>query len=74
MSDTIKVVINLKYFIVLEITIDYLVVVAAAIVSMIIGFLWHGPIFGKMWMSWMGFSPEEIQKSKQGVAMKSIVG
>src|SRR4051812_21912076 len=42
-------------------------VLVAAIVSMIIGVIWHGPIFGKVFIREMGLdklSPEEQQKMK----------
>lgn len=37
---------------------SYVVVIVAAIVQMILGFLWYGPLFGKTWMSLMGITPQ----------------
>lgn len=34
-----------------------LAVVLAAVVSMIVGWLWYGPLFGKQWMALMGWKP-----------------
>ncbi len=34
--------------------INYVAVVVAAIASMILGFLWYGPLFGKQWMKLSG--------------------
>ena len=45
--------------------IHYIAVILSALASMIIGFLWYGPIFGKMWMSMMGFTSKDMDKAKQ---------
>jgi hypothetical protein len=37
--------------------INYLAVLACGVATMIIGFLWYGPVFGKMWMQLMGWGP-----------------
>ena len=50
------------------ININYLAVVAAAIGSMILGAIWYGPLFGKVWMKLMGWgnmSPEQIAEMKK---------
>lgn len=33
----------------------------AALVPMVIGFVWYGPLFGKAWMSQMGFTEESLE-------------
>lgn len=48
----------------MDITINYLAVLVGAISNMIIGFLWYGPIFGKMWMALMGFTEEKMKEAK----------
>lgn len=35
----------------------------AALVPMIIGFVWYGPLFGKAWMSQMGFTEESLKET-----------
>ena len=47
------------------IPINYLAVVGAAIVSMVTGFLWYGPLFGKPWMKEMGWTKADMTKEKQ---------
>ncbi len=37
-------------------------VVVAAIVQVILGFLWYGPLFGKTWMSLMGINPQTLNR------------
>jgi len=32
----------------------------AALVPMIIGFVWYGPLFGNAWMKEMGFTKESL--------------
>lgn len=45
-------------------TINYLAVLAAAASSIVLGFLWYGPIFGKPWMKLMGIDPKNLDKEK----------
>ena len=49
----------------MQIPINYLAVGGAAIASMVIGFLWYGPLFGKMWMALSGITQEQIAASKK---------
>lgn len=52
--------------------INYLAVLAAAVVSMVIGSIWYGPLFGKKFIRAKGMdklSPEEQEKMKKGMAM-----
>jgi len=48
----------------MEYAINYLAVLVAAIASMIIESLWYGPLFGKVWISLMGFTEEKIKEVK----------
>lgn len=34
--------------------VNYIAVLLAAVASMVVGYLWYGPLFGKKWMSLMG--------------------
>lgn len=45
--------------------INYMAVFVAAVVSMIIGFIWYGPLFGKPWMKEMGLTKEKMEASKK---------
>jgi hypothetical protein len=50
-----------------EVTVNYLVVLVSAIVSMIIGSIWYSPaVFGKQWMRLVGKTQEDIQKMNKG--------
>ena len=46
------------------ISINYWAVVVSAVASMVIGFLWYGPIFGKLWIRLMAFTPEAMEAAK----------
>lgn len=46
------------------IPVNYLAVVAAAVASMVVGFLWYGPIFGKQWMALSGMTDMDIEAAK----------
>jgi hypothetical protein len=46
--------------------INYLLVLLAAIVAMLAGAAWYSPLlFGNEWQKYSGFSPEDLEKSKQ---------
>lgn len=45
--------------------VNYLSILIAAIVSIIIGTLWYGPLFGNQWMRLMGFSRKDIEAGKK---------
>ncbi len=47
------------------ISVNWLAVVISAIVSMVIGFLWYGPVFGKNWVAMMGWSQSHIDEAKK---------
>ena len=47
--------------------VNYPAVVVAAIAPMIIGALWYGPLFGRLWLSAHGHTPEQLEQMKQGM-------
>lgn len=51
---------------VLPVDINYLAVLGSAIASMVIGFLWFGPLFGKQWMKYSGMTAKDLKRAKQG--------
>lgn len=58
-----------------EVPVNYLAVLAAAISSMVLGFLWYGPLFGKTWarmMGWENMDPAKVAEMKKG-AMKGYL-
>jgi hypothetical protein len=52
------------------IMINWWAVIVAAIVSMIIGSLWYGPIFGKLWMRLTGMDNSHLSPEKQAEMRK----
>ena len=48
----------------MDIQINYLAVLAAGVSNMILGALWYGPLFGKMWMRLMGLSDDRLNELK----------
>ena len=48
-----------------QVSVNYLAVLIAAIASMAIGFLWYGPLFGKMWMGMMNFDKKKMDEAKK---------
>ncbi|GAB4134291.1 MAG: DUF1761 domain-containing protein [Ignavibacteriales bacterium] len=45
-----------------HVDINYLAVIVCAIISLVIGALWYGPLFGKEWMKLVGKTEEELKK------------
>lgn len=43
----------------MEISVNYWAVIVGAILSMVIGAIWYGPIFGKKWMEIVGVGPND---------------
>ena len=48
----------------MDIVINYVAVLIAAISSMVVGFLWYGIIFRKSWMALMGYTRENMGQMK----------
>ncbi|WP_430411200.1 DUF1761 domain-containing protein [Kordia sp.] len=42
--------------------INWIALVVAALSTLVIGFLWYGPLFGKAWMKETGITEEQAQK------------
>jgi len=50
----------------MTVPVNYLAVFVAAIVSMVVGFIWYSPIlFAAPWMKLMGYTPESMKKDQQ---------
>jgi hypothetical protein len=47
---------------------NYLAILVAAISTVVLGFLWYGPLFGKPWMKLMDIDPSKMSKE----AMKGM--
>ncbi len=45
--------------------INYLAILGAGIISMVIGSIWYGPLFGKKWMEICGVTETDSEKQKQ---------
>ncbi|MEK6947863.1 MAG: DUF1761 domain-containing protein [Nanoarchaeota archaeon] len=53
--------------------VNYLAVLVAAIVSMVIGGLWYSPLlFGNVWMKLSGITQKDVEKAKKKGMMKSM--
>ena len=52
-------------------SINYLAVLACAIVAMPVGFLWFGPLFGKTWARHMGFGDMQAARDRWGRRWRS---
>lgn len=51
-------------------TVNYTAILVCAILSMVVGAVWYGPLFGKKWMEIVGINPhdhEALKKAQRGV-------
>jgi hypothetical protein len=44
--------------------INYWAVLVCGVASMVLGFIWYGPLFGKAWMKSIGINPHTISKEQ----------
>lgn len=44
--------------------VNYLAILVSGILSVVIGGLWYGPLFGKPWMAMVGITPESMKSMK----------
>jgi hypothetical protein len=57
-----------------NLSVNVLGVFFAAVISMVIGSIWYGPLFGKTWMKLQGCTIKDIEKAKQkGMAILYFV-
>ncbi len=54
--------------------INYWAVFSGAIAAMVLGYVWYGPLFGKQWVTLMGWSKADMDaKMKEGVGPKYVL-
>ncbi len=46
-------------------SVNVLAVILSAVLSMVVGSLWYGPLFGKKWMKLISMTKEEMEKGKK---------
>lgn len=46
--------------------INWLAILAGVVVSMIVGYVWYGPMFAKVWMQLVGRTEKELQENMAG--------
>ena len=49
-----------------EVAVNLVAVLLAGITSMVVGFIWYGPLFGKKWMSLMKLDEKKMKEMKMG--------
>ena len=56
-----------------SVQINYLAVIIAAVLNLVLGMLWYGPVFGRYWKKLMGFTDESMKSMKMTPA-KAMIG
>jgi hypothetical protein len=54
-------------------SINYLAIIVAALSSFMVGWIWYGPLFGKIWMKLHGFTEEELKNSSMSMPVIMVV-
>ena len=54
--------------------INHLATIVAAIASIVIGFIWYGPLFGKSWVKAVGLTPKQMKAGKKKGMAKGFIG
>jgi|GEM_PF-232945 len=57
-------------FFFMDFTVNYVSILVAAFTACFIGFMWHGPVFGKQWVKLMGITPAQMAKGQKEMASK----
>ncbi|HLG23971.1 MAG TPA: DUF1761 domain-containing protein [Candidatus Nanoarchaeia archaeon] len=53
--------------------VNYWAVLVCGIISMFLGFMWYGPLFGKMWIGLMKFDKKKVEEAKKKGMEKTFV-
>jgi len=59
---------------VFDITVNYWAVIAAAVASMIVGFVWYGKLFRKTWMKMQGFTKKSLKEDMKLKPAQAMTG
>lgn len=49
----------------METSINYIAILVGAVISMAIGAVWYGPLFGKKWLEIAGVNPSDLEARKK---------
>ena len=53
--------------------VNYLAILVAAIVMMAVGFAWHGPLFGKVWVKLQKLTPSQVRAAaRSGMLWRNL--
>ncbi len=53
--------------------INYLAVIIAALSAFFVGWLWYGPLFGKLWMKLNGFTEEGLKEGGMSMPLMMLI-
>ncbi len=57
----------------MNVDVNYLGVLVAGIVAMVVGFVWYSALFGKTWQKLRGFTEESLKAAQKGVGTSYAV-
>lgn len=59
---------------VVQVQVGLVPVVVSAVVAMVVGMLWYGPLFGKKWMALMGIKSVNMEAKKSEMPKSMAIG
>lgn len=57
-----------------SISVNFWALLVSAVINLVLGMLWFGPLFGKIWARGAGVSMDPAQGQKKGMATRTIIG
>jgi hypothetical protein len=57
----------------MNVPVNYLALLVAGVAQMIVGFIWYGPLFGKVWSKMKGFDFDKMTKAEQKEMQKKMM-
>lgn len=56
-----------------QVDVNYLAIIVAAIINLVLGFLWYGPLFGRRWMALAHVTPQQMGGGVAKITVGSFV-
>ena len=56
-----------------QVPVNYFAVLLSGVASMIVGFVWYGPLFGKQWGKLVGFTPSKTLAAKKNMTQTNLM-
>ncbi|HVE75608.1 MAG TPA: DUF1761 domain-containing protein, partial [Actinomycetota bacterium] len=55
-----------------SVDVNWLAVLVATVAAMVLGFLWYGPVFGRIWLAGMGKTQEQMSGNNLAIPISAL--